>query len=122
MSNKVRAYSDATKVEIKQRDGCKCFFCDSKNDLTIAHIFVARRDGGKPVPENGMCICRKCHDKLDFGIGCTPDQQKIMQCQCERYLTLLYMRELTKEELTFEEYCHDKTDKNKTLVMKKKKW
>ena len=116
MSKEVKAYSVDTKLVIKQRDGFKCFFCDSIEDLTIAHIFVPKRDGGKPVEENGMCICRKCHDKMDFGIGCSIQEQIRMLELCKMYLMFYYQKEFTEEELTLEG-----NQKKLQLVKKRKK-
>lgn len=109
-------YDIDTKLQIKERDNYQCFFCRSTEYLTIAHIFVTKKEGGKAVEENGMCICRKCHDKLDFGMNCSEELQKKMQRLCEMYLTLYYMREINKEELTL-----PKVKKEHILVKKRKK-
>lgn len=95
-------YSPAMKKQIKKRDQNMCFFCDAKKNLTIAHIFVPRRDNGIPNLLNGMCICRKCHDKLDFGIGCTIEEQIEMLKICKAYLMLGYNRVITEQELTLQ--------------------
>jgi len=95
----VKSYSLATKVVIKKRDNFKCFFCETTKKLTIAHIFVPKKDGGKPVEENGMIICRGCHDALDFGTGVTVEQQIKMLRLCEIYLTFTYMREIKSEDV-----------------------
>ena len=102
---KNKGYNEHQRKEIKQRDGYKCFFenvgiCESGEELTIGHIFVWRKDGGKPVKENGVCICRKCHDKMDFGLGVTIEQQKRMLRYVQMYLTFFYFREITNEEVT----------------------
>lgn len=95
-----RPFSSFTKELIKDREENKCFFCDSKKNLTIAHIFAWKRDNGLPVLENGMCICRKCHNKMDFGMECTREEQIKMLRLCEMYLILTYMKELNPQELT----------------------
>jgi hypothetical protein len=101
-----KGYSKHKKQIIKQRDGNKCFFnelgmCESGEELTVAHIFIWKKDYGKPVEENGIAICRDCHDKLDFGLGITKEEQIKRLRLCEMYLTLYYFREITNEELTF---------------------
>ena len=86
------------KKEIRQRDK-HCFFCESKTNLTSAHIFVWKKDGGKATKENLMCLCRKCHDKMDFGIGITKEEQKRMLQQCYAYLVFTYCEYNKQEEL-----------------------
>ncbi len=75
---------------VKQREKRKCFFCESKKDLTYAHIFVWVKDGGSSRKENGVCICRECHDKMDFGKGVSKQEQIRMLRQCQSYLVFLY--------------------------------
>jgi predicted restriction endonuclease len=99
-----KPYSKETKQKIKEREEHECFFknanmCLDGNDLTVAHIFIWKKDNGKPVEKNGMCICRKCHDALDFGIGVSTEQQIKMLRLCQMYLTLFYMEEIKEEEV-----------------------
>lgn len=98
---KNKGFSQNTKEKVRQRDNHKCFFCDGKENLTIGHIFSWRCENGMPVEKNGMTICRKCHDKLDFGIGVSRQEQIKMLRLCEIYLIFLYMEELDKDKLTY---------------------
>jgi predicted restriction endonuclease len=92
------------KAIIRQREEYKCFFCESKTNLTAAHIFVWKKDGGKCTQENLMCLCRECHDKMDFCKGITREEQIRMLRQCMAYLTFYYcdydtQREIPKRKL-----------------------
>ena len=87
------------KERVRKRENNKCFFCNTKKNLTFAHIFVWNRDGGKVVEENGVCICRECHDKMDFQKGCTELEQLRMQRQCYAYLTFMYCDYGKQEEI-----------------------
>lgn len=97
---KKKSYSKIVKRIIKNRDGNECFFCKGTQNLTVAHIFTWRKDGGLPIVENGMTLCRKCHDKMDFGIGCTKKEQIKMLEICKMYLSFSYM--IWEEEMKYE--------------------
>lgn len=100
MSNSAHCYSESRRKRIIKRDDRKCFFCGSKKDLTIAHIFVWKKDGGKPVDENGLTACRECHDKLDFCKGISKLEQYRMLRLAQMYLTFYYMKEITDEDVS----------------------
>lgn len=87
------------KELVRQREHNKCFFCESKANLTAAHIFYWKKDNGKATKENLMCICRECHNKLDFGIGVDRDTQLRMLRQCYAYLTFTYCEYDKQEEI-----------------------
>ena len=87
------------KAIIRKRDNHKCFFCESKTNLTAAHIFYWAKDNGKATQENLMCLCRECHDKMDFGKGVDRDTQLRMLRQCYAYLTFYYCYNENQEEI-----------------------
>lgn len=99
MRKKYKGFSKEQKYLIKKRDNNECFFCENKKNLTVAHIFVWRKDGGKPVEENGLTLCEECHQQMDFGIGITVEQQIDMLKQCKQYLLLYYKKEIKEENL-----------------------
>lgn len=84
---------------VRERENFKCFFCDSTNKLTFAHIFYWKKDNGKATKENGVCLCRECHNKMDFGIGVDELEQLRMLRQCYAYLTFIYCSYETQKEI-----------------------
>ena len=86
------------KLIVRQRDK-HCFFCETENNLTFAHIFYWKKDGGKATKENGICLCRECHDKMDFGKGISKEEQLRMLRQCYAYLVFTYCEYDKQEEL-----------------------
>lgn len=48
------------RKQIFERDGFKCVYCGSGNDLTLDHV-VPRSKGGSHFPENLACACRSCN-------------------------------------------------------------
>jgi hypothetical protein len=76
-------FSTQLRKKVRNRDGNHCFFCNSLENLTVAHIFLEKRNGGKAVEENGMCICRRCHDELDFCKNITKEEQLRMLRYCK---------------------------------------
>jgi len=53
-----------TKQNIYKRDGYRCGYCGSKDELTIDHILPKSR-GGKNSWENLVTCCSKCNSKKD---------------------------------------------------------
>lgn len=51
-----------TKKNVFIRDGFKCQYCGSTNELTIDHITPASR-GGKNTFENCVAACKPCNNK-----------------------------------------------------------
>ena len=51
-----------TKKNVFIRDGYKCQYCGSNNELTIDHITPASR-GGKNSFENCVAACKPCNNK-----------------------------------------------------------
>ena len=51
-----------TKKNVFIRDGFKCLYCGSGNELTIDHIIPASR-GGKNTFENCVAACKPCNNK-----------------------------------------------------------
>jgi len=49
-------------IQIKEEQGNRCVLCDSKKNLEIHHINGIKRDNKK---ENLVCLCRKCHLRID---------------------------------------------------------
>jgi 5-methylcytosine-specific restriction endonuclease McrA len=86
------------KLIVRQRDK-HCFFCEATSNLTAAHIFYWKKDKGKATKENLMCLCRECHDKMDFGKGIDKQQQLRMLRQCYAYLTFIYCEYGQQEEI-----------------------
>lgn len=41
----------------------RCYYCSSTNNLTLHHLF-RREMGGANEPENLLCVCRDCHDRI----------------------------------------------------------
>jgi len=58
-----------TKSYILDRDNYTCQYCKGKtkdSKLEVHHI-VFRRNNGSDEPENLICLCKTCHDKLHKG-------------------------------------------------------
>lgn len=53
-----------TKQNIYKRDGYKCGYCGSKEELTLDHIIPKSRGGGNTW-ENLVSCCAKCNSKKD---------------------------------------------------------
>lgn len=51
-----------SKKNVMIRDGFKCSYCDSKDNLTIDHIIPAAK-GGKTSFDNCVCACLSCNNK-----------------------------------------------------------
>ncbi len=51
-----------TKKNVFIRDGFKCQYCGSNNELTIDHIIPVSR-GGKSTFENCVAACKPCNNK-----------------------------------------------------------
>lgn len=80
--------SKETKKYIKKRDSNKCFICNKKGAITMAHIFVSRAKGGKGSKENIVSLCTNCHYYiLDNPIGKTKNKisEEYLQ-RCKDYL------------------------------------
>jgi 5-methylcytosine-specific restriction endonuclease McrA len=48
------------REEIKRRDGYRCVYCGSSEDLTIDHV-VPQCKGGKTDSSNCVAACRSCN-------------------------------------------------------------
>ena len=115
INEKHKQYKSSNKQEAFERDNCQCFFCNNfalkddrvlsqedmhdKRTLTMAHIFVWKKDGGKFVAINEVTLCRYHHNMMDFGVNCTREQQIMMLRMCQMYLTLTYMREIKNADV-----------------------
>lgn len=51
---------------LRRRLAKKCSFCGTKRALTLHHL-VRREWGGATEPENLLCLCRDCHDRVHRG-------------------------------------------------------
>ena len=49
-----------TRDYVLKRDK-RCLICGSRNNLTLAHVFVSRAKGGKGCKENLAVLCSRCH-------------------------------------------------------------
>lgn len=95
-----------TKKTIKKRDGNKCFFCGSTENLTIGHI-VPKENKGLGIEENGITICgnaldtKSCHNLFDFTEKRTEMLEKVMDYFPKRYpgwkISDLIFRKKTKK-------------------------
>lgn len=58
-----------TKAYVLDRDNHTCQYCKgkSKDSKLEVHHIVFRRNGGSDEPENLICLCKTCHDKLHNG-------------------------------------------------------
>ena len=58
-----------TKAYILNRDKYTCQYCKgkSKDSKLEVHHIIFRRYGGSDEPENLVCLCKTCHDKLHEG-------------------------------------------------------
>jgi hypothetical protein len=90
------------KQIVRERENNKCFFCEGTYNLTAAHIFYWKKDNGKATKENLICLCRECHNKMDFGIGCTREEQILMLRRCYAYLVFMYCYNENQEEVMHE--------------------
>jgi 5-methylcytosine-specific restriction endonuclease McrA len=62
-----------SKKNIMVRDGYKCVYCGSKDELTIDHMVPSSR-GGKTSFENCVTACRSCNNKKN---NRTPSEAKM---------------------------------------------
>jgi hypothetical protein len=56
------------KAYVRFRDSYTCQVCKSKDMLIIeAHHIIPRSQNGPDTPENMICLCTPCHDKVQNG-------------------------------------------------------
>jgi 5-methylcytosine-specific restriction endonuclease McrA len=55
---------ELNKKNVHKRDGNKCAYCGSKENLTLDHI-VPKSRGGKHTWDNLVTACMKCNNKKD---------------------------------------------------------
>lgn len=55
-------FSDKTIKRIIERDGGRCVRCGSPYIESVPHHIIYRSQGGRGDEDNGVCICRPCHD------------------------------------------------------------
>ena len=67
-SARSKATDISTKVrkQIHERDKC-CRNCGSHYNLSIAHVFLSRAQGGLGCVENLVLMCYNCHMTMDQG-------------------------------------------------------
>lgn len=55
-----------TKAYVLDRDNYICQHCNGKSKDSRIHVhhIIFRRNGGSDEPENLICLCKTCHDKL----------------------------------------------------------
>jgi len=65
---KRKGFPPEVREEIKKRDGYRCVLCEredtKKNPLTCHHI-VPRNKRGTNSKENGVTICKSCHQRIE---------------------------------------------------------
>lgn len=53
-------------LDVKTRDGFKCFGCKTEKDLHAHHIIPWKQDESKRFDlNNGITLCRSCHTKFE---------------------------------------------------------
>lgn len=55
-------FSEKTIKAIGERDGWRCVRCGSAYIESVPHHVVYKSQGGKGTVDNGVTICRPCHD------------------------------------------------------------
>lgn len=77
-SNRTKATDIKPKIrkQVMERDYHRCVACNSRYNLTIAHVFINRSHGGLGIPENLCVLCMNCHMKLDHGLKYQSDMVK----------------------------------------------
>lgn len=55
-------FSENTKTRIGERDDWKCVRCKSPYIESVPHHIIYKSAMGKGTVDNGVCICRNCHD------------------------------------------------------------
>ncbi|WP_411830313.1 HNH endonuclease [Paenibacillus alba] len=55
-------FSEKTIKSIGERDGWLCVRCGSPYIESVPHHIIYRSQLGKGTVDNGVCICRPCHD------------------------------------------------------------
>ena len=80
-------YDKETRKYIKKREKDKCYLCETKGGLQIAHIFISRAQGGKGCKENGVLLCVNCHKIIDNPIGSIQNELSRQYLdRCKNYL------------------------------------
>ncbi|ACZ29618.1 HNH endonuclease [Xylanimonas cellulosilytica DSM 15894] len=57
---RTRQASSTTIRRVKERDGYRCVWCGSADNLEVDHI-VRYADGGSNTPDNLRTLCHGCH-------------------------------------------------------------
>lgn len=56
-------FSEQTKNHIFERDGFKCVCCRRSTNLeSVPHHIIFKSQGGRGERDNGVTVCRPCHD------------------------------------------------------------
>lgn len=58
----VRTIPQAVKIAVAVRDGGRCCWCGSEENIEYDHIFPVSR-GGKTEEENLQLLCKKCNSR-----------------------------------------------------------
>jgi hypothetical protein len=83
---------------VHHREHEHCLICHTRRDLTVAHIWIPRRDKGLGIEYNGVLLCETCHRILDF-----PQAKEMEYAEWLDYITKMYLMNYygkTKQELT----------------------
>lgn len=90
-------FTPQVKAKIYERDGGRCVYCGSNQGAPNAH-FIPRSQGGLGIEQNGLTLCRECHDRYDNGHG-----RIEMEAFFETYLRRIYPG-WTRTRLIFKKY------------------
>lgn len=55
------------KEKVWDRDGGQCVFCGTCYNVAPEAHFIPRSKGGLGIEENVLTLCRRCHNRYDFG-------------------------------------------------------
>lgn len=89
MKAQTKATSVTNKVRdtVLERDNNQCVSCGSRNNLTIAHVFINRSHGGLGVKENLATVCMQCHHEYDNG---KKTEQEYRRAVIQGYMLNIY--------------------------------
>lgn len=90
MKNVKAKFSVKTKQQIIERDGGCCIICESNDLDNPHHVYYgsqANRGEDRNNVSQGVCICKKCHHEIHFGVkGIGQD----LRGMCIKYLQDIY--------------------------------
>ena len=98
-SKRAKACDISKKVKdiVWERDNHRCIVCGSNQAMPNSH-FIRRSQGGLGIPENVVCMCRRCHMMYDQG-----SDRKAIEAYTEKYLKNLYP-DWSREKLIYKKW------------------